>query len=83
MTASFSSGSFSPFALSPIAFAIAGLIEEIEQGLWPPKQDSAGSRAKKGKRAERRGIPRRQLLDEDDAILLAIMSAVTEGALST
>lgn len=80
MTVSFNSGSFSPFAFSPIAFAILELIDEIQQGLWPPRQDSAGSWAKKGKKPS---IPRRQLLDEDDAILLAIMSAVTEGALST
>lgn len=69
------------FPLSPIAAAVQGLIAEIEQGIWPPRpQDSAGSWAKKGKR---RGPTRTQLLDDDDAILSAIVSAVTCGALST
>lgn len=80
MLLSFDRRSFAPFAFSPVAFAIQALIEEIEQGIWPPRQDSAGSWAKKGKR---RGPTRQQLLDDDDAIISAIVAAVAGGALST
>lgn len=66
--------------LSPIQIAIQGLIAEIEAGIWPPKpQDGGGS--KRGK-SKRRGLTRRQLLDDDDAVLMAIVNAVTIGALA-
>lgn len=60
--------------------AVQGLLEEIQAGIWPPKPlDGGGS--KRGT-SKRRGPTRQQLLDDDDAVLMAIVNAVTMGAMA-
>lgn len=67
------------YRLTPIALAVQGLIEELQtQAPMAKPPDSAGSRTAKRARA----ITRQRYLEEDDAILMAIISAVTGDCLA-
>lgn len=67
------------YRLTPIALAVQGLIDELQTQAPPTKPpDSAGSRTAKRARA----ITRQRYLEEDDAILMAIISAVTGDCLA-